>query len=54
MKMVASSAWGLLEWLGWSVRRPTGQARERDERVVRQWKVKRWPEPKKSLRDKAE
>src|SRR5271163_2302792 len=34
--------------------RPTGQARERDERAVRTWKAKRWPELKKSLRDKAE
>ena len=39
--------------LGWSVQRPTGVARERDERAVRTWKAKRWPELKKSLRDRA-
>ena len=53
VKMVASSVWRLLGRLGWSVQRPTGQARERDERAVRKWKAKRWPELKKSLRDKA-
>ena len=52
--MVPSSVWRLLGRLGWSVQRPTGQARERDERAIRQWKAKRWPELKKSLRDKAE
>ncbi len=54
VKMVASSVWRLLGRLGWSVQRPTGQARERDDRAVRKWKAKRWPELKKSLRDKAE
>ena len=54
VKMVPSSVWRLLGRLGWSVQRPTGQARERDERAVRKWKAKRWPELKKSLRDKAE
>lgn len=54
VKMVASSASRLLGRLGWSVQRPTGQARERDERAVRVWKTKRWPELKKSLRDRAE
>jgi transposase len=52
--MVASSVWRLLGRLGWSVQRPAGQARERDERAVRTWKAKRWPELKKSLRDKVE
>jgi transposase len=54
VSMVPSSVWRLLGRLGWSVQRPTGQARERDERAIRQWKAKRWPELKKSLRDKAE
>jgi transposase len=54
VKMVDSSVWRLLGRLGWSVQRPAGQARERDERAVRTWKAKRWPELKKSLRDKAE
>lgn len=52
--LVPSSVWRLLGRLGWSVQRPTGQARERDERAIRKWKTKRWPELKKSLRDKAE
>jgi len=54
VKLVPTSVWRLLGRLGWSVQRPTGQARERDERAVRTWKAKRWPELKKSLRDKAE
>jgi transposase len=54
VKMVASSVWRLLGRLGWSVQRPAGQARQRDERAIRTWKAKRWPELKKSLRDKAE
>lgn len=52
--LVPSSVWRLLGRLGWSVQRPTGQARERDERAIRTWKARRWPELKKSLRDKAE
>jgi transposase len=54
VSLVPSSVWRLLGRLGWSVQRPTGQARERDERAIRTWKTKRWPELKKSLRDKAE
>jgi transposase len=52
--LVPSSVWRLLGRLGWSVQRPSGQARERDEGAVRTWKSKRWPELKKSLRDRAE
>lgn len=33
VSMVPSSVWRLLGRLGWSVQRPTGQARERDERA---------------------
>jgi transposase len=54
VSLVPSSVWRLLGRLGWSVQRPTGQARERDERAIRRWKTKRWPELKKSLRDKGE
>jgi transposase len=54
IELVASSVWRLLGRLGWSVQRPSGQARERDERAIRTWKAKRWPALKKSLRDKAE
>jgi transposase len=48
------SVWRLLQALGWSVQRPTGQARQRDEKAIRTWKARRWPELKKSRRDKAE
>ncbi len=48
------SVWRLLGALGWSVQRPTGQARQRDERAIRTWKAKRWPALKKSRRGKAE
>jgi transposase len=54
VQLVDSSVWRLLGRLGWSVQRPTGQARQRDERAIRTWKAKRWPELKKSRRDKAE
>jgi transposase len=54
VRLVQSSVWRLLRRLGWSVQRPSGQARQRDERAIRTWKAKRWPELKKSLRDKAE
>jgi len=47
------SVWRMLQQLGWSVQRPTGQARQRDEAAIRTWKEKRWPAVKKSLRDKA-
>jgi transposase len=47
------SVWRLLRALGWSVQRPSGQARARDEKAIRTWKARRWPELKKSRRDKA-
>ncbi len=47
------SVWRMLQQLGWSVQRPAGRARERDE-TIRTWKEKRWPAIKKSMRGKAE
>jgi transposase len=41
------SVWRMLQQLGWSVRRPAGRARERDERAIRTWKERRWPALKK-------
>lgn len=47
VKLTEPSVWRLLRSLGWSVRRPTGQARQRDEKAIRTWKARRWPELKK-------
>ena len=48
------AVWRMLQQLGWSVQRPTGRARERDEAAITTWKKKRWPEIKQSRRGKAE
>jgi transposase len=39
--------WYILRRLGWSLQRPTRQARERDEAAIAQWKRERWPQVKK-------
>ena len=54
VRLTEPSVWRLLGALGWSVQRPTGQARQRDEKAIRTWKATRWPALKKSLRDKVE
>lgn len=54
VKLTEPSVWRLLRALGWSVQRPTGQARQRNENAIRTWKARRWPELKKSRRDKGE
>ena len=54
VRLAPSSVWRLLRDLGWSVQRPSGQARERNERAIANWKARRWPELKKSPRGKAE
>ena len=36
--------WKVLKQLGWSCRRPTTRALERDEDAIRQWKKRRRPE----------
>jgi hypothetical protein len=46
VRLAISSVWGLLGRMGWSVQRPTGQARQRDKRAIITWKNKRWPELK--------
>ncbi len=48
------SVWRMLQQLGWSVHRPAGRARERDEVAIRTWKEKRWAAIKKSLHREAE
>ena len=45
--------WQLLRTVGWSCQRPTGQARQRDELVIRHWKRTQWPQLKKPLPPKA-
>jgi transposase len=47
VKVTEPSVWRLLRALGWSVQRPSGQARQRDEKAIRTWKARRWPELKK-------
>ena len=49
-KLATSSVWRTLGRMGWSVQRPSGKARERDERAIATWKSKRWPSLKKSQR----
>ncbi len=39
--------WQILRALGWSYQRPTGQARQRDEAAIRDWKQQEWPRLKK-------
>jgi transposase len=45
--------WRILRRLGWSCQRPSGKARERDERAIAHWKKVTWPEVKKTPREKA-
>ncbi len=54
VSLAQSSVWRLLRDLGWSVQRPSGQARERNEPAIATWKARRWPNLKKSQRGKAE
>jgi transposase len=46
--------WKILKKLGWSCQRPTGRARERDEKAIAHWKKVRWPEVKKTPSAKGE
>lgn len=45
--------WRILRQLGWSCQRPVGRALERDEKKIRVWKQKRWPEIKKKPKKSA-
>jgi transposase len=40
--------WRLLRRLGWSLQRPTRQARERDAPAIEAWKTRRWAQLKKT------
>src|SRR2546426_4440563 len=44
--------WRILRQLGWSCQRPVGRALERDEEKIRQWKQQRWPEIKKTQKER--
>ena len=47
IELAQSSVWRLLRALGWSVQRPSGRARERNETAIAAWTKKRWPALKK-------
>lgn len=49
-----TQTWRILGSLGWSCQRPSGRARERDEKAIEQWKRQRWPALKKTPRDRDE
>lgn len=44
--------WRILRQLGWSCQRPVGRALERNEKAIRHWKRVRWPELKKTPKNK--
>jgi transposase len=44
--------WRILRELGWSCQRPVGRALERNEKAVHRWKRVRWPEVKKTPKNK--
>ena len=45
-------AWRLLRALGWTPQRPASRALERDEAAIRRWKRVRWPELKKTPKNR--
>jgi len=45
-------AWRLLRALGWTPQRPASRALERNEAAIRRWKQVRWPELKKTPKDR--
>jgi len=53
VRFTARHVWWLLRQLGWSCQRPVGRAWERDEAVIRRWKRERWPELKKTPKNRA-
>jgi transposase len=40
--------WRLLRALHWTLQRPAGRAKERDEAAIRRWVTERWPAVKKT------
>ncbi len=49
-----SQVWRILKQMNWSCQRPTGRAKERDEKAIRNWKKYRWPQLKKKPETRAE
>ena len=49
----AGHVWYILRGLHWSLQRPARQARERDDRAIRQWRATRWPAVKNARRQRA-
>ncbi len=43
-----SNLWQLMRALGWSCQMPEKRARERNERAIRLWKRREWPQIKKN------
>lgn len=52
VKYTPVHVWRILRRLGWSCQRPAARALERDEAAIRRWKKQRWPELKKTLKNK--
>ncbi len=48
----AEDAWRLLRALGWTPQRPASRALERNQAAIRRWKQVRWPELKKTPKDR--
>jgi transposase len=46
--------WRILRQLEWSCQRPTGRARERNEKAIRYWKRVEWPRLKKKPKKRGE
>lgn len=46
--------WQLLRELGFTPQRPSGRARQRDESRIEAWKRQRWPEVKKTPRNRGD
>ena len=45
-----ANVWQMMQALGWSCQKPEPRARERNQRAIRLWKRRVWPEIKKNRR----
>src|SRR5260370_19866871 len=53
VRYTTGHVWRVLGELGWSCPRPAKRALERDEKAIRRWRRRRWPEFKKKPQTKA-